>query len=59
MTKLETAYKLGFDAAKNNGECVPFLNAGLRDLLKGLQIGSGSMEIMTEFRRGVCNGLDI
>ena len=59
MNKLEKAYQLGFDAAENDKECIPFLNSDLCELIDGLAVGEGSIDIMEEFRRGVCDGVEL
>lgn len=59
MRKLELAYKLGFDAAKNNKECIPCLNSDLIVLIEDLKVGDGYIEIIKEFRRGVFDGLGL
>lgn len=55
----EQAYKLGYDAALNNGQCIFALNADAVNLLNGNQVGDQNNEnAMRSFIAGVNAGSD-
>lgn len=55
----ETAYKIGYDAALNNGQCIFACNADAVKLLEGNYVGHKDNElIMKSFIAGVNTGSD-